>query len=95
MTTSSDVTGEEGAAAMSTLLTKIARVMFQEIKRKAVEGKQSNAAASETVPARQLQRSHVLVIGMRVSCRTKERTRQTACLQGSTTTQCSLVFASA
>lgn len=48
MTTSSHVTGEGEAAAMSTLLTKIARVMFQEIKRKDVEVEQSNAAVSET-----------------------------------------------
>lgn len=48
MTASSDVTGEGEAAAMSTLPTKIARVMFQEIKRKDVEVERSDAAASET-----------------------------------------------
>lgn len=48
MTTSSDVIGEEEAASMSTLLTEIARVMFQEIKRKDAQASRSHAVSSET-----------------------------------------------
>lgn len=48
MTASSDVIGEEEAAAASTLLTEITRVMFHEIKRKDAQVNRNRAGSSET-----------------------------------------------
>lgn len=48
MTSSSDVTGEEEAAAVSTLLTETVHVMVQEIKRKDAQVNQSHDVWSET-----------------------------------------------
>lgn len=75
MTTQSDVIGEEETAATLTLLTEIACVMFQETKVGGGGVSRSEAKQSSgvwDVPARQLQRSHALIIRRRLSCQTKE-----------------------